>query len=76
MIHTVKDFGIVNEAEVNVFLDLELPCFSDDPTHVANLNSIQYVIVLSCNMIGSEDRMWTYLENHYSVCYSCLVPFC
>ena len=42
VIHTVKDFGIVNEAEVNVFLDLELPCFSDDPTHVANLNSIQY----------------------------------
>ena len=42
VIHTVKDFGIVNEAEVNVFLDLELPCFSDDPTDVANLISIQY----------------------------------
>ena len=37
MIHTVKGFGIVNEAEVDVFL--ELSCFSDDPTDVGNLIS-------------------------------------
>ena len=37
MIHTVKDFGIVNKAEVDVFLDLS--CFSDDPTDVSNLIS-------------------------------------
>ena len=35
MIHTVKGFGIVNKAEVDVFL--ELPCFFDDPTDVGNL---------------------------------------
>ena len=35
--HTVKVFGIVNKAEVDVFL--ELPCFSDDPTNVGNLIS-------------------------------------
>ena len=35
VIHTVKGFGIVNEAEVNVFL--ELSCFFDDPTDVGNL---------------------------------------
>ena len=35
--HTVKGFGIVNKAEVDVFL--ELPCFSDDPTNVGNLIS-------------------------------------
>ena len=29
VIHTVKGFGIVNEAEVDVFL--ELSCFSHDP---------------------------------------------
>ena len=35
MIHTVKGFGIVNKAEVDVFL--ELSCFFDDPTDVGNL---------------------------------------
>ena len=37
MIHTVKDFGIVNKAEVDVFL--EFSCFFDDPTDVGNLIS-------------------------------------
>ena len=35
MIHTVKDFGIVNRAEIDVFL--ELSCFFDDPADVGNL---------------------------------------
>ena len=34
MIHTVKDFGIVNEAEVDVFL--EFSCFFYDPMDVDN----------------------------------------
>ena len=37
VIHTVKGFGIVNKAEVDVFL--ELSCFSDDPRDVENLIS-------------------------------------
>ena len=37
MIHTVKGFGIVNKAEVDVFL--ELSCFFDDPTDVGSLIS-------------------------------------
>ena len=37
VIHTVKGFGIVNKAEVDVFL--ELSCFFDDPADVANLIS-------------------------------------
>ena len=37
MIHTVNGFGIVNKAEVNVFL--ELTCFFDDQTDVGNLVS-------------------------------------
>ena len=37
MIHTVKGFSIVNEAEVDVFL--ELSCFFDDPVDVGNLIS-------------------------------------
>ena len=37
VIHTVKGFGIVNKAEVDVFL--ELSCFFDDPVDVGNLIS-------------------------------------
>ena len=37
VIHTVKGFGVVNEAEVDVFL--ELSCFFNDPTDVGNLIS-------------------------------------
>ena len=37
MIHTVKGFGIVNKAEVDVFL--ELSCFFDDLADVGNLIS-------------------------------------
>ena len=37
VIHTFKGFGLVNKAEVDVFL--ELSCFFDDPTGVGNLTS-------------------------------------
>ena len=37
VIYIVKGFGIVNEAETDVFL--ELSCFSDDPADVGNLIS-------------------------------------
>ena len=37
VIHTVKGFGKVNKAEIDVFL--ELSCFFDDPTDVGNLIS-------------------------------------
>ena len=37
VIHTVKGFGIVNKAEVDVFLALS--CFFEDPTDVGNLIS-------------------------------------
>ena len=37
LIHTVKGFGVVNKAEVDVFP--ELSCFFDDPTDVGLLIS-------------------------------------
>ena len=37
VIHTVKGFGIVNKAEIDIFL--ELSCFFDDPADVDNLIS-------------------------------------
>ena len=42
-IHTVKGFGIVNKAEIDVFL--KLSCFFDDPTDVGNLISGFYVYI-------------------------------
>ena len=37
LIHTVKGFGIVNKAEIDVFL--ELSCFFDDPGVIGSLIS-------------------------------------
>ena len=37
MIHTIKGFGVVNKAEVDVFM--ELSCFFGDPMDVGNLIS-------------------------------------
>ena len=37
VIHTVEGFGVVNKAEIDVFL--ELSCFFDDPVDIGNLIS-------------------------------------
>ena len=37
VVHTFKDFGIVNKAEIDAFL--ELSCFFNDPADVGNLIS-------------------------------------
>ena len=37
MIHTVEGFGVVNKAEIDVFL--ELSCFLDGPVDIGNLIS-------------------------------------
>ena len=37
VIHTVKGFGVVNKAKVDVYL--EISCFFDDPMDVGNLIS-------------------------------------
>ena len=42
VIHTVKGFGVVNKAEVDVFL--ELSCFFSDPVAIGSLSSGSSVI--------------------------------
>ena len=37
VIHTIEGFGVVNKAEVDVFL--ELSCFFNDPADIGNLTS-------------------------------------
>ena len=53
VINTVKDFGIINEAEVDVFL--EFSCFFDDPVDVGNL------ISGSSNFSKSSLNIWKFL---------------
>ena len=52
VIHTVKGFGIVKKAEVDVFL--ELSCFFHDPADVGNL--------ISGSSAFSKSSLWN--ENH------------
>ena len=50
--HTVKGFGIVNKAEVDVFL--ELSCCFDDPADAGNLISV------SCAFSKSSLNIWEF----------------
>ena len=45
VIHTVKGFGIVNKAEIDVFL--ELSCIFHDPADVGNLKLLEVPILFS-----------------------------
>ena len=64
VVHTVKDFGIVNKAEVVVFL--KLSWFFDNPTDVGNL------ISGSSAFSKSSLNIWKFkvnvlLKNQYSL---------
>ena len=61
VIHTVKGFGIVNKAEMDVFL--EHSCFFDDPMDVGNLISGSSAFSKS----SSSHTLETHRENfeHY-----------
>ena len=52
VIHTVKGFGIVNKAEIDVFL--KLSCFFSDPADVGNL------ISGSSSFSKSSLNIWTF----------------
>ena len=52
VIHTVKDFGIVNKVEVDVFL--ELSCFFDDSSDVGNLISGSSAFSKTSYTVGSH----------------------
>ena len=54
VIHTVKDFGVVSKAEVDVFL--ELSCFFHDPANVGNL------ISGSSAFSKSSLKMWMFMD--------------
>ena len=53
MIHRIKGCGIVNEAEVDIFL--ELSCFFNDPADVDNL------IFVSSDFSKSSLNIWKFM---------------
>ena len=61
--HTVQGFGVVNKAEVDVFL--ELSCFFDDPKDIGNLILVNKRVAILVNK-GSEmqylDAIWKRTE--------------
>ena len=56
VIHTVKGFGVVNKAEIDVFL--ELSCFFHDPADVGNLISGPSVFSKTSLTSGSSRFMY------------------
>ena len=57
VIHTVKGFGIVNKAEVDVFL--ELSCFFNDPADVGNfISGSSAFSISSLNISKFTDRIF------------------
>ena len=53
VMHTVEGFGVVNRAEVDVFL--ELSCFFDDPADIGNL------ISGSSTFLKSSLNIWKFM---------------
>ena len=65
MIHTVKGFGIVNKAEVDVFL--ELSCFFDGPVDFANYVFTRLIISSWYTQVQRTiDQIYKLLNNSYS----------
>ena len=59
VIHTVKGFGIVNEAEIDVFL--EFSCFFNDPVDVGSLIS---------GSSAFSKSSWTSGSSQFTYCWS------
>ena len=61
VIHIVKGFGIVNKAEIDVFL--ELSCFFDDPADVGNLISSSSAFLISGSSAFSKTSLniWKFM---------------
>ena len=65
MVHTVKGFGIVNKAEIDVFM--EVPFFFDDPVNVGNL--------ISGSFAFSKSSLYIWKVSVHILLNSCLKDF-
>ena len=66
VILTVKGFGIVNKAEVDIFL--ELSCFFDDPADAGNL------ILGSSAFSKTSLNIWKFIGTSRYILYDKLLP--
>ena len=73
VIHMVKSFGIVNKAEIDVFL--ELSCFFDDPAYVGNLisGSSPFSKTSLNLLIIREMQIKTTMRNHLTLVRMALI---
>ena len=62
VIHTVKGFGIVNKAEIDIFL--ELSCFFYDPADVGNLISGFSEFTLGRSIINVQSVAKPLIRSH------------
>ena len=72
VIHTIKGFGVVNKAEVDVFF--EVSCFFDDPTDVGNLISgSSHAITFPCHysLWGRKELDMTECTYTHHVIWNC-----
>ena len=60
VIYTVKGFGIVNKAEIDVFL--ELFCFFDDSVYVGNLVRLCLLFIKILTLF--HENFWSKLKFH------------
>ena len=67
MIHTVEGFGIVNKAEIVVFL--ELSCFFDNPVDVGNF------ISGSSAFLKTSLNIWKFMVHGSSIAEAKLEEF-
>ena len=65
VIRTVKGFGVVNKAEIDVFL--ELSCFFHDPADVGNL--------ISCSSAFSKNQLERQGVHSSRIAEACLGEF-
>ena len=66
MIYTIKGFGVINKAEVDVFQ--EVSCFFDDPADVGNLTSGSSAFYKSSLNIMVHILAWRILSITLLVC--------
>ena len=62
VIHTVKGFGVVNKAEVDVFL--KFSCYFYDPTDIGNLISGSSAFFFSSAFSKSSLHIWVVLGSY------------
>ena len=66
VIHTVKSFDIVNQAEIDVFL--ELSCFFHDPVDVGKTHIYGFRKMVMITLYVRQQKRHRYIEQSFGLC--------